>query len=285
MRRWAPSIEPYSQWIEQQNFDAAKCWVCALRDSEASQAEAAIAEAVAWDWLAHRVHSIELAYDPARRSPDFKCTSDRGAFFVEVTNVSRPAMTEAMGLEDFETSPSLKHFRLPADRLHQDLLKKAKQGVGLDAAYLVFLTTLHGHASMRMTNRSYAATLLHSEEFLTADFDAEQGCVVGGFRSTVDFNRAAFTRSKTLNGVRAHVSGALLGPFGLYPNDVTVLGILNPEATHPFDRRALPDAPFAQFREWPPRDQVQVVWTDEPPPPIATPPRPRLWTPDSNWAP
>lgn len=261
LSRWAPSIDPYAKWIEKQHFDAAKNWAGRLRAGAESQVEAAVAEAIAWDWLANRVDSIALGSPPGVIGPDLRCVVRGEVFFVEVTNIAREVMTAVTGMPDTELFKG--NHGCPADRLHREITGKAVQGAGLDAPYLVFPTTLHWNASSLLTHRGHLEAVLHSRTYLAGEFDTERGEILEPLREETDLKRAAFTATGSATPLRTHVSGALFGPFGLYPGGIDVHGILNPVADHPFDPGLLPDVPFCRFRTWPPDHRIQVEWTDQ----------------------
>lgn len=260
VQRWAPSIEAYATWLEREDFAAARRWASALRDGASEHVEAAIGEAVAWDWLSNRVDSIELALVPDAKSPDFRCQWNRDVFFVEVSNLSRHAMTEACGMPDHGLFSGFRGS--PAVRLHREILNNSEKGLGLGSPYLVFVTTLHWNGSVLLTDRLELASVLHSREFIQGTYDPERGEVVGNLRNVTDFRRAAFTQTRSTRSMRNQVAGALFGPFGFYPDGVDVHGILNPEATHQFDPAILPDVPFARFAVWPPDPHVVIEWSD-----------------------
>jgi hypothetical protein len=50
LRRWAPSLEPFAEWIDGQNFAQAKLWASELRGGTEEQVEGRVAEEIAWDY-------------------------------------------------------------------------------------------------------------------------------------------------------------------------------------------------------------------------------------------
>lgn len=241
LRKWATSVEPYADWIDRKNSHEAKLWASELRDGSPEQVEGRVAEAVAWDWLVRRVDSIESVHRGSKPVPDFRCRSGGNHFCIEVANVSRTTMTKVTGLGDGEIVRKAKFFGSPAETLHRTILDKGNQGAGLNEPYLVFVTTLHWNASGLLVERFHLASVLDSKEFLQGAYDPKLGQLVGGLRNVVDFRRAAFTKSKTLDRARSHVSGALFGPFGYHPLSAletdgatgTTSGDLNARGTSP----------------------------------------------------
>jgi hypothetical protein len=226
------------------------------------QVEARVAEAIAWDWLVHRVDSMASGSRADGPRPDFRCRVGDRSFSLEVVNICRSAMTEVTGLEDGEIV-RFKRYGSAADRLHKAIQDKAGQGLHVQEPYFVFVTTLHRNGSQLLVDRRHLEVVLHSPTSIRGWFDPDRGEVVGPVYEASGFRRAAFTKSGEILPWRRHVSGVLFGPFGLYPQGVRVHGILNPEATHSFDPRLLADAPFCRFLVWPPDPRIVVAWTDE----------------------
>lgn len=256
---WAPSLDAYARWFDRECPEAARKWALDLTRGSADQVEAAIAEAIAWDWLSHRavVHS---AFRPDRKSPDFECSANGKLFFVEIKNISKAAMTAQTGMPD--AAPFSGFYRSPADRLHGEILGSLGQGLQLGCSYVVIVSTLHGNAARLLADRHVVESVLHSQEFLSAPYDSRLGVEIGRLGSVVDFRRAAFTQSRTFNPKRQRISGALFGPFGRYPNVKNLLGIINPTAEFPLNPIPLADAVVASFGTWPPQDEVALRWSD-----------------------
>ncbi len=269
MQRWAPSISAYADWINGVNFERAAEWAHRLTAPTPAHVEGAIAEAVAWDWLVHRVDSMGAVNTSNQRSPDFVCRARSATFFVEVTNISREQMTEITKMQDSELFRGC--YGSAADRLHHEILERAGKGRPLEAPFLMFVTTLHWNASYQMVDRLHVESVLHSPTRISGLIDERGEAVPGPIREVTSFGRAAFTRSGTTETARPFLSGVLFGAFGHYPvghldrRDRLVRGILHPVPNHPFDPSLLPDTSFCRFKTWPPspeHPEVLLEWTD-----------------------
>lgn len=234
-----------------------------------------MAEAVAWDWLVHRVDRVSPCPTSNDPTPDFECSHAGRTFFVEVTNIDRASMTKETVMRDRGAFSG--NARPPWNRFHREICGKAKKGALLSAPYVVFVTTLHRNSHRFLASRFFLAGILHSPTSICGYIDAE-GDAVGEPFIGVDLRRAAFSKSESLDSARPFVSAVLIGSLGNYPQDVTVHGLIHPEASHPFDPATFPDAPFCRFHVWPPplqgsRDLVE--WSDQP---LPKPSRPEIVT-------
>jgi hypothetical protein len=113
-------------------------------------------------------------------------------------------------------------------------------------------------------DRFHIQEVLHSRSFITGHIDTRTGDSIGGVHVGVDFRHAAFTRTRSVIPARPHISGALIGPFGLAKSSIRVHGLLNPMAEYPIACGDFVDVPFCRFVHWPPgdNDEFQVKWTD-----------------------
>lgn len=264
LRRWAPSIEAYAEWIDRADFTRAAEWCHRLRSADG--AEGAVAEAVAWDWLIHRVDKLEATATTNDKTADFECHQAGTSFYVEVTNISRHTMTTDTHLEDSATNPyraEPRRYTPPFDRLRQSILRKVKKGESSRCPYLVLVTTLHGQGSRCMQDSRVVEAVLHSQTSICGRIDS-RGDAIGQPVIATDLKRSAFTATQAVTSVRHCVSGALFGPFGLYPKGVDVFGLLHPEPLHAFSPTLLPDVRFCRFAQWPPSSgRVDVEWVQD----------------------
>lgn len=254
---WHRSISPYADWLKELEPEAARHWDLRLNSPDLGSVEGAVAEAVAWDFLVHRVDRIA----PGKLStggPDFRCESAGRTFHVEVTNLSRSAVVERTGLaEDLD---GWRHYGDLTGLIKSEVSKKAAQGRNLGVPYLVFVTTLHWTASVICVDRAHVAHVLHSTTAISGDFDPDQGEVVGPLRQVTRMELSAFTNRFSADPARRNVSGVLVGGFGTYP-DVRVLGVSHPDPVHPFESSILQDVPFFEFEVWPPDPRIVTRWT------------------------
>lgn len=254
---WGPSIRPYADWLDRLDPAAARHWALRLRSPELASVEGAVAEAVAWDFLSHRVDLISPGA-LATGGPDFRCEKAGFTFYVEVTNLTRSVVTEWTGLSEELTGP--RNYGDLTGLIKREVSGKAGQGRNLGAPYLVLVTTLHGMASHICVDRAHVAHVLHSTTAISGDFDPDRGEVVGPLRQITRMELSTFTKQFSVDPARRNVSAVLVGGFGTYP-DVRVLGVSHPDPARPFDSSLLHDVPFFEFTAWPPDPRIIARWT------------------------
>lgn len=199
------------------NSGAASVWSKNLQSDEEAVSEGAIAEAIAWDYLKHRIDRIRSAEtSDSEPSPDFLCEMDGREFYVEVTNISRERATEITGLaDDVDLSSSGPRFyREWSSEVKREIIAKARQGTGLDKPYVVMVCTLHKQASALLCSRPHVENILHSRTHLQGFIDSE-GEPVGDIQHVADLRHAAFTQKGSTEPARRHVSGALIAGSAL----------------------------------------------------------------------
>ncbi len=269
LRRWAPSLTKFADWLAAQNGTAAAQWSRRLNSTESEQAEGAVAEAVIWDFIGCRSDSVRLAETPDEGGIDFKFAVERQPFLVEVTNVSIEAATSGSGMPDAELFKGF--YGLLTSRIRQKVRNKFKQA-RQQAEYplLVAVTTLHWNASHTCVNRLAVEFAMSSPPRITSKWNPETGMSEGDLYQSTDLSQSVFLSPTPVPGpegepiVQARyqpISGFLLGGFGLRPQEVRVYGALNPEACHPFNPGLLPDVPFCSFRQWPVSSTLAFSWT------------------------
>ncbi len=281
---YRPFLAKYVAWLEKEDFHDARHWCARLRSNDPAQIEAAISEAVAWDWLRCRVDKIDRVRTGRTRTPDFRCTKNGRTFFVEVTNISLERMTRLCGLEHADHSSGFRTVPQPDGGIQNEIAGKVQQGAFASAPYVVLVTTLHDHGSRRMQDDLVIEWVLTSRPALGMTFDPSASDANGGVFQFVDFDRAAFQLSGSVVPARRTVSAAVFGPFGrvaelmtrrrweaqglvrrmdprLALADIRARGILHPDALHPFAPELLDDVNFCSFKNWPPRQTVEVQWS------------------------
>ena len=80
---WRAVVSKYAEWIDAADFHAAKHWCERLGGKDKATLEGAVAEAIAWEWLRHRVDHVALGGASGQRAPDFFCAVN------EATSLSR----------------------------------------------------------------------------------------------------------------------------------------------------------------------------------------------------
>lgn len=269
LSRWAPSLTAYEKWLRSESEPTVRQWLRKLSGRDPTAVEGAIAEAAAWDFLASHCESCRLHEIPGVGGVDFEFTMRGQSFLVEVTNISTDAATAASGMPDTEMFKGCYGLltRQLRDKVRTKLSQAAKNP---GRPTLIFVTTLHWNAGHICLSHTAIEFAMGSPPKITGRLNRETGATEGELYQSTDLSQSVFLTPSPILGPDGHpvaqarfqpISGFLVGGFGARPEDVRVLGGLNPEAERPFDPTLLPDTPFCSFREWPVRDRIAFKWT------------------------
>lgn len=193
------SIACYSAWLGRQNSKAYKNWRALLSGSNVEQQEGAVAEAVAWDFLAvHTEENVWSFEDASSGGPDFLFEGTGNRFVVEVTNVSRQAATSASGMDP--DRPFSGCYSLVTQKLQDKVFHKERQlqRVTQSIPRLVFVTTLHPNVSTSCFRRHGVECAMTSEPAITMDWNPATGEAVGEFYNSTDLARSVFLHASGL---------------------------------------------------------------------------------------
>lgn len=254
------SIVRYRRWLERRSIDSLKQFLNRLGSGVPQTVEGALGEAVAWNWLAPRCERISLYEVPGTGGPDFLCESSGERFLVEVTTITRETTTRRSGLSEspdqrFGTYGSImRAIKKKAD-------KKAAQVAGYELPVLVFVVTLHYQASVLCLSCLHVEQLLIGSTGFGITIDAKRGEAVGKPYSTAALDHPVFFGEGTTTPARRHISGILLGGFGLVPPKCVVKGVVHPDPVRPIDIACLPDLRWCMLEPWPSIDgTLGVTW-------------------------
>lgn len=256
------SISAFRDWLDAADPAAARQWLTRMNSSEDAQLEGAIAEAVAWDYLACRVKPVRLGKLNDGSGPDFVFGCGDQEFAVEVTNISGAVATAACGLPDPPDRQARAYCSMNA-QVKAEVDDKASQLSASKRVNVVFVTTLHFSASRACFHRHFVSALLHAEPKISWQIRVDADEVVRPPHATVDFEYGLFTKANSIVEARKHISCVLVGGFGLVPPDACVRGVLHPAPVRPFDPAWLLDIEFCRFCEWPPGDAVRTEWVNQ----------------------
>lgn len=258
---WRPTIVAYRNWLAAVSPKTERRFLNILSRGEEPQIEAAVSEAIAWDYLTSRSQAVSLAEDPDSGGPDFKLTTAAGDIVVEVTNISIAAMTEATSLPH-KPDYRARSYKLPTGRIKKAVMDKAAQMDRIESPQIVLVSTLHFQASAICFTRRHAVEILLSGRGFAWQVDEESKSPDSQVELTADMKDACFTKRHSTDSCRQNVSAVVLGGFGLTPPAANVLGALNPDALRPLDQSAF-GIPYCRFRRWPPDPApVEVEWTE-----------------------
>lgn len=137
LRRWAPSLTAFSQWLEKQSHVAAREWSGRLNSNAGEKVEGAVAEAAAWDYFTCRVDSVRLADEPGTGGVDFEFMNNGKSFLIEVTNMSTETCTEMCGFSDTEIKAG--SYGLLTEKIRHKVRGKFEQVMAYCAASQVII--------------------------------------------------------------------------------------------------------------------------------------------------
>jgi hypothetical protein len=267
--QWARSLTAFEKWIGAANSTARKAWLRKLNSDRDEHVQSAVAEAVAWDYIASRCESSQLNDTPGTGGADFKFVAGGRSFLVEVTNISTEAASAASGMPDTDLFSG--SYSLLTKTIRQKVRNKLEQAREQSKhPLLIFVTTLHKNASSACVDRTAVEFAMASPPKITGKFNSMTGEVEGNLYQSTDLAQSVFLTPQLVLGPDGSpmaqakwqpISGFLLGGFGVNPTDVRVYGALNPEASRPFDPTILRDVPFCSFREWPASKGIAFDWT------------------------
>lgn len=266
---WRPALVAYVRWLGQQSGSAQRMWCKHLNARDDPMAEAAVAEAVVWDYLATFCDEVWLNEVAGVGGADFLCRVGDKQFVVEVTNLSIGKTARDSGLP--HTDRHSGGYGLLTQAVRGKVQRKFKQANAENKLpVLVVVSTLHWNASISCVRRHAIEALMTSTPMLTMDIDMRTGRVADEYQAT-DLRHSVFLSEQVLYDaqgkpiVRAEfepISGFIVAGMGARPPDVNMFGGLNPGAVRPFDVSLLPQIPFCKFDPWPPADGVlSLSWS------------------------
>ncbi len=151
-------------------------WSRRLNSGQAEQVEGAVAEAVAWDFLACRSTSARLSEVAGSGGVDFEFESGGRAFLVEVTNISSGAAGDASGMPDTDLFKGF--YGLLTKQIRSKVRGKLEQAQQEQQhPLLVLVTTLHWNASHACINRTAVEFAMGSPPRITGRFNPETGAI------------------------------------------------------------------------------------------------------------
>jgi len=269
LQRWEPSLNAFKSWLNAEHQCASKAWLRRLHSGKPEKVESAVAEAAVWDFIGRRCESTRLNDAPGTGGVDFEFIVDGHSFLVEVTNISTEAASTASAMPDTDRFSGF--YGLLTKNIRQKVRGKLKQArQQSEYPLLIAVTTLHWNASRACINRTAVEFAMESPPCITCNWNPNTGEAEGDSYQSTDLSQSVFLSPHPVVGADGSqiaqakwqpISGFLVCGFGLNPQDVSVLGALNPEASRPFDPAVLPDIPFCSFREWPVTREIGFKWT------------------------
>jgi hypothetical protein len=182
--------------------------------------------------------------DSTQGGVDFLCTD--GDVHVEVTSIDSEIAGERSGLSANPKQGEVQSFGFLTPTLWNRILTKTQQASALHLPVLLAITSERPAASL-LFGEIGASQALVGEIQLEAPIGDDEAEI----SESTEYYRSAFITSKGEVGrLTRRIAGLLL--VGLYHDQQTVTGVLNPAPNHPFSVYALPNVPFLRIAKWPP---------------------------------
>ena len=219
--------------------------------------DGADAEAAIFAWLRRSGLAPVPAEDLKTGGPDFRCSSAKGEFAVEVTNLKREAVTDRSAWPD-QVSESVFSFGGIFQNLLASVSSKVEQ-LSRAGAMPRVLAICSAHAGASALLRPEAARLMLS---FGEKIAAPVGSTSASHRriNDPDQSESVFMRKDDAGQIemrRRSVSAVLL--VALTDFDLRVVGILNPSPVYPLDYRRFTDVPFLRATDVE-KDPVEQEW-------------------------
>ncbi len=187
---------------------------------------------------------------------DFVCSNREDKFYVEVTNISKKAMSNATHLpEDPPNGSYASPFRLPNWKIFSKTVNKVKQ-----------ISSQSGFPTV------LAITTFHYYQFLAGDahemFTGETSIAVPIYPSiknprTITTGKSSvfwkINEEGSVEILRSNISAILL--ININYDNCGVWGMLHPQPTVEFPIQHFPSVPFLRYKCWPPQEgKIETEW-------------------------
>lgn len=196
----------------------------------------------------------DIFEDNSAGGPDFRCEPSPGSsFLVEVKSLDSEAVSARSTLPLTMHETGGQAFGLITDKLCSVAQSKASQlGVRGMSGVLVIASS-HDFASLLM-DRGAAEYLMTS----APHFSVPIGSTGKAGRRKTDMRNAVFCQPAALldasgdqRFVTRYRSIAAIFLATIGGRETEIVGLLHPDATHPFNPQLFPAVPYVRFAEWP----------------------------------
>jgi|SRR5581483_8007530 len=250
-------VESYREYL--QLHEAANPKLLALTRFDqrlASCAEAARAEAAAFEFLRSRNLEPHLFEDPVTGGVDFECRPHSGSFAVEVTALQDDTVSQRSGVENETFGAGYVDMSETVALLRSRLSKKASQASRYKGPRVLVIASTHIASSMLFGTA--AEELLTGESQIVVPVGPHGA--TGEIHMGTELKNAAALRSVDGAVEVFRRKYALVLLLALHGNGCHVYGIAHPEPEHALDISTFPRVPFARL-VWPiVENTLRVEW-------------------------
>jgi hypothetical protein len=243
-------VDSYWKFLSRNHYDV---HLKRFKDRLNSDLKAAEAEAVVFSVLWSEKLRPDVFEDNSTGGPDFRCDPSSGySFLVEVASLESKAVSERSTLPLEVRGEGGQAFRLITDKLRSVARSKAAQLGDRGMPGVLAITSSHGFAGLLM-DRGPAEYLMTS----APHFSVPLGTTGKSGQWVTDLHDAVFCQPGILDASGNQmfvaryrsVAAILLVTIGV--RETEVVGLLHPDAAHPFNPQLFAAVPYVRFVQWP----------------------------------
>jgi len=243
-------VDSYWRFLSRNRYDG---HLKRFKDRLDSDPKAAEAEAVVFSVLWSEKLRPDVFEDNSTGGPDFRCDPSLGdSFLVEVKSLDSKAVSDRSTLPLQLNGPGGQAVRLITDKLCSAAQSKAAQLGGRGMPGVLAITSAYDYAGLLM-DRGPAEYLMTS----APHFRIPLGSTGRSGQWATDLRDAVFCQAGILdaygdqrfNTRYRSIAAILLVTIGV--RETEVVGLLHPDAAHPFDPQLFPAVPYVRFAQWP----------------------------------
>lgn len=228
---------------------------------ENSDPRAAEAEAIVFSWLRAEKLEPQVFEDASKGGPDFCCNpGTAGQFLTETTTLDTEMLSKRSHLPAQVAGAGGGAYALITDKLKATAQSKARQLSGHGIPTMLAIVSDFGFADL-LLDRLAAQYLMTSAPKINVP--------IGGGTTwmSTDLRHSVFKRPSDILDASGkpiiHPALQSIGAILLVATDhreMRVVGLLNPDAVHPFDPAWLPKVPFVRFAELFSHANIATEW-------------------------
>jgi hypothetical protein len=243
-------VDSYWKFLSRNHYDG---HLKRFKDRLDSDPKAAEAEAVVFSVLWSEKRRPDIFENNSAGGPDFRCDpSPSDSFLVEVTSLDSKAVSNRSKLPLELNGPGGQAFRLITEKLCSAAQSKAAQLGGRGMPGVLAITSSYDFAGLLM-DRGAAEYLMTSTPHITVPVGSTGK---SGYLET-DLRNAVFCQPGILDAAGNQmfvtryrsIAAILLVTIGV--REAEIVGLLHPDAAHPFNPQLFPAVPYVRFARWP----------------------------------
>ena len=243
-------VDSYWKFLSRNHYDG---HLKRFKDRLDSDSKAAEAEAVVFSVLWSEKRRPDVFENNSAGGPDFRCDpSPHDSFLVEVTSLESKAVSDRSTLPLELNGPGGQAYRLFTEKLRSVARSKAAQLGGHGMPGVLAITSSYDFAGLLMDRRA-AEYLMISAPHISVPV----GSPGKSGRWGTDLHDAVFVQPGILDASGNQmfvtryrsIAAILLVTVGV--RETEVVGLLHPDAAHPFNPQLFPAVPYVRFAQWP----------------------------------